>query len=561
MRARHPRGVGDARARVRDARDGGRARGRARARGRRSPLSSDDASTSASDARGGQRTTGTVRAYASNDALAHRVEEIARTTCRGLARTRVLGKTTRGRRVIALELGTHVRGGRESTAIVGADEVGAAATGADADGDGGDGGDGSAEGRLRFGFMGNMHGDEPVGREIALDVARWVCERANAEPIGGAESTAGEAGEAAERSMARRLVREAALFIIPTVNPDGFESRTRENTNGVDLNRNFPYTAFKLPKTLSGRAGALGGDPGNNSKQEKETEMIMSWSRKWRLNGMLNYHEGALVANYPWDGNKDGSTTYSASPDDETFKYLAKTYADAHPAMNQSEEFEGGITNGAAWYPLWGGMQDWQYVNTGTYSLTIEVDDRKWPDERELQRIVDEHVQSSMTTCARTLFGSVRGFVRDQRGKGIAGATVAVGDDTLPVTTDGLGFFSKPSAPSGLPTRITVTPPTRPWVRYPTFTSTIDTIDPLNGASLDVVIVPYPFTAVRLLRAAVGIIFLLLAIAGLRMRVLRRRRRVFALQESLADNRDIEKAIANRRGANRSSPATTPRVS
>ena len=368
-------------------------------------------------------------------------------------------------------------------------------------------------------------------------------------------------GEAAERSMARRLVREAALFIVPTVNPDGFESRTRGNTNGVDLNRNFPYTAFKLPKTLSGRAGALGGDPGNNSKQEKETEMIMSWSRKWRLNGMLNYHEGALVANYPWDGNKDGSTTYSASPDDETFKYLAKTYADAHPTMNQSEEFEGGITNGAAWYPLWGGMQDWQYVNTGTYSLTIEVDDRKWPDERELQRIVDEHVQSSMTTCARTLFGSVRGFVRDQRGKGIAGATVAVGDDTLPVTTDGLGFFSKPSAPSGRPTRITVTPPTRPWVRYPTFTSTIDTIDPLNGASLDVVIVPHPSTAVRLLRAAIGIIFLLLAIAGLRMRVLRRRRRVFALQESLADNRDIEKAIANRRGANRSSPATTPRVS
>ena len=524
-------------------------------------LSSDDASTSASDARGGQRTTGTVRAYASNDALAHRVEEIARTTCRGLARTRVLGKTTRGRRVIALELGTHVRGGRESTAIVGADEAGAAATGADADGDGDDGGDGSAEGRLRFGFMGNMHGDEPVGREIALDVARWVCERANAEPIGGAESTAGESGEAAERSMARRLVREAALFIVPTVNPDGFESRTRGNTNGVDLNRNFPYTAFKLPKTLSGRAVALGGDPGNNSKQEKETEMIMSWSRKWRLNGMLNYHEGALVANYPWDGNKDGSTTYSASPDDKTFKYLAKTYADAHPTMNQSEEFEGGITNGAAWYPLWGGMQDWQYVNTGTYSLTIEVDDRKWPDERELQRIVDEHVQSSMMTCARTLFGSVRGFVRDQRGKGIAGATVAVGDDTLPVTTDGLGFFSKPSAPSSRPTRITVTPPTRPWVRYPTFTSTIDTIDPLNGASLDVVIVPHPSTAVRLLRAAVGIIFLLLATAGLRMRVLRRRRRVFALQESLADNRDIEKAIANRRGANRSSPATTPRVS
>ena len=183
-RARHPRGVGDARARVRDARDGGRARGRARARGRRSPFvvrrCVDERERRA---RGAADDGDAVRAYASNDALAHRVEEIARTTCRGLARTRVLGKTTRGRRVIALELGTHVRGGRESTAIVGADEVGAAATGADADGDGGDGGDGSAEGRLRFGFMGNMHGDEPVGREIALDVARWVCERANAERL------------------------------------------------------------------------------------------------------------------------------------------------------------------------------------------------------------------------------------------------------------------------------------------------------------------------------------------------------------------------------------------
>lgn len=515
--------------------------------------SSDDASTSASDAAVREETT--MRSYASNDALARRIEEIARTTCRGLARTRVLGKTTRGRDVIALEIGSHVRVGR----AVGTDAGGASTTGEDADG--GDGGGGwSAEGRLRFGFMGNMHGDEPVGREIALDVARWVCERATTGPMSDAEST-GDAGQAAERAMARRLVREAALFIVPTVNPDGFESRTRGNTNGVDLNRNFPYTAFSLPKTLSGRAGALGGDPESNVRQEKETEMIMNWSRKWRLNGMLNYHEGALVANYPWDGNGDGSTTYSASPDDETFKYLAKTYADSHPTMNQSEEFEGGITNGAAWYPLWGGMQDWQYVNTGTYSLTIEVDDRKWPDERELQRIVDEHVQSSMVTCARTLFGSVRGFVRDQRGRGIAGATVAVGDDTLPVTTDGLGFFAKPSAPSDRPMSITVTPPTRPWVRYPTFTSTVDVIDPLNGASLDVVIVPHPSTAVRLLRAAVGLVFVLLAIAGLRLRVLRRRRRVFALQESLADNRDIEKAIANRRGANRSSPATTPRVS
>ncbi|ABO98270.1 predicted protein, partial [Ostreococcus lucimarinus CCE9901] len=231
-----------------------------------------------------------------------------------------------------------------------------------------------------FGFIGNMHGDEPVGREIAMEVGRWVCERATTT-----RETTSEA-ETRERALAKRLVNEATLFVVPTVNPDGFAAKTRGNARGVDLNRNFPYTRFSLPKSLSGRASA--------------TALIMRWSEKWAMNGALNYHEGALVANYPWDGNDDGSTSYSAAPDDATFRYLASSYAQAHPTMSKSAEFEGGITNGAAWYPLWGGMQDWHYVQTGTYSLTVEVDDEKWPSEDKLGAIVDEHVNASIDCVA-----------------------------------------------------------------------------------------------------------------------------------------------------------------
>ena len=67
--------------------------------------------------------------------------------------------------------------------------------------------------------------------------------------------------------------------------------------------------------------------------------------------------QGALLANYPWDGNDDGQATYNACPDDKTFRHLASTYAQAHRQMHNSKEFQGGITNGAAWYPVWGGMQ------------------------------------------------------------------------------------------------------------------------------------------------------------------------------------------------------------
>lgn len=64
-----------------------------------------------------------------------------------------------------------------------------------------------------------------------------------------------------------------------------------------------------------------------------------------------------MVANYPYDGSTDRATHYAACPDDATFVYLAELYALKHATMHKSAQFKHGITNGAQWYPVYGGMQ------------------------------------------------------------------------------------------------------------------------------------------------------------------------------------------------------------
>lgn len=70
---------------------------------------------------------------------------------------------------------------------------------------------GERDARNRYVVLGQMHGDEPAGPYVVLN--RLL----DAEPI-----------------------EDFALWLIPTINPDGRARGTRTNARRVDLNRNFP---------------------------------------------------------------------------------------------------------------------------------------------------------------------------------------------------------------------------------------------------------------------------------------------------------------------------------
>ncbi|XP_075668846.1 carboxypeptidase SOL1 [Castanea sativa] len=238
---------------------------------------------------------------------------------------------------------------------------------------------GEEEAEPAFKYIGNVHGDEPVGRELLLFLANWICDNHLKDPL------------------ATLIVENVHLHILPTMNPDGFSLRRRGNANNVDLNRDFPDQFFPMNEDVHMR--------------QPETRAIMNWLRDVQFTASASLHGGALVANYPWDGTHDKRKNYFGCPDDETFRFMASIYSQSHYNMSLSKEFQGGITNGASWYPIYGGMQDWNYIHYGCFELTLEISDIKWPSATELPTLWEYNKMSMLNLVASLVKTGVHGRI------------------------------------------------------------------------------------------------------------------------------------------------------
>lgn len=98
------------------------------------------------------------------------------------------------------------------------------------------------------------------------------------------------------------------------------------------------------------------------------------------------------------------------------------------------ESFAGGITNGAAWYSVTGGMQDWNYLRAGVFEITLELGCFKFPPASDLPGLWADN-REAMLQYIEQVHRGVYGIVRSSIGTPVANASITIGDGGRLLTT------------------------------------------------------------------------------------------------------------------------------
>jgi len=252
-------------------------------------------------------------------------------------------------------------------------------------------------------YVANIHGDEAVGREMLLGLSRYLTENYATCP------------------RVRRIVDTTDIHLVPSVNPDGNAADTRNNANDEDLNRAFPgWMDLDIPRT------ELVKD------REKEVKAMMNWILDNPFVLSISFHDGRVMINYPWDDSPAAVEGEKAvCPDDDVFSELAALYADNHPFMwtgkclCHCETFSKGISNGAEWYLVDNGMQDYNYLFSNCMEITAELSCWKRPPAHMLQ-VEWENNLDSMLVLLESAHMGIKGKVLDEDGKPLDKAVVVV---------------------------------------------------------------------------------------------------------------------------------------
>ena len=289
---------------------------------------------------------------------------------------------------------------------------------------------GTGEGKPKFLYTSTIHGDETTGWMLMLRLIDYILEN----------PTLPECDS---------VLNNIDLYIGPNTNPDGtyhggnntVNGATRYNANGVDMNRNY--------------ADPHGGAHPDGNPYQQETEWMMQFAQDNAFVMGANYHGGAEVMNYPWDN------TYTLHADDAWYQLISHEYADLthQVSANYMTDYNNGITNGAQWYMIGGGRQDYMNGYAQCRELTIECSNTKCPSGSQMPTFWNYNKNSMFAFMNQCIYG-IHGTVVDAESKApIGGAmiTLVSHDDQYSTVSTQLpnGDFHRPVKAGTYNVRIT----------------------------------------------------------------------------------------------------------
>uniref|UniRef100_A0A671RFR8 Adipocyte enhancer-binding protein 1 n=1 Tax=Sinocyclocheilus anshuiensis TaxID=1608454 RepID=A0A671RFR8_9TELE len=325
-------------------------------------------------------------------------------------------------------------------------------------------------GEPEFRYTAGYHGNEALGRELLLMLMQYLCrEYKDGNP------------------RVRHLVDETRIYLVPSVNPDGhmkaFEKGSELGSwtlghwteDGHDIFQNFPdlnnilwdaEDKGMVPKLISNHHVPIPeGILSSNGSVAVETLALISWMESHPFVLGANLQGGERLVAYPFDMRRLTKESeemekklnsranrrkrqYEEEEEEERyhdenqrviedqsmFRWLAISYASTHHTMTQT--YQGGchtddptggmgIVNRAKWKPIPGSMNDFSYLRTNCFELSIFLGCDKFPHQSELLREWEHNKEALLTFMAQVHRG-IKGVVRDKEGNPISNATVSV---------------------------------------------------------------------------------------------------------------------------------------
>ncbi|XP_008300253.1 inactive carboxypeptidase-like protein X2 [Stegastes partitus] len=171
-----------------------------------------------------------------------------------------------------------------------------------------------------------------------------------------------------------------------------------------------------------------------------------------------NYNQGYGHRGEEEEDDRGRSAGYQyAEPEDEPreiadeslFRWLAVSYASTHLSMTHSyhRSCHGdtgagvhGLVNRAKWKPITGSMNDFSYLHTNCFELSIFLGCDKFPHQSELAHEWEKN-REAMLTFMEQVHRGIRGIVKDQQGNPISNATISVEGINHDVTTASTGDY------------------------------------------------------------------------------------------------------------------------